>query len=201
MPRYLVVEDEELVQQAMRRLLGPYGEVVLASTVREASRLLASHRRWGAFFIDVGLPDGSGIDVLARARADHPATPAMVLTGCTDPDAINAAFDLDAEFVVKPVRQQRLAHFLFARPDFAERLERALCSWRERHGLSEAEADVLRRTALGEHRQAIAEARCCSPLTIKAQVANLLRKCGDDTLSAAVSRLLRAVAGDAAATP
>jgi DNA-binding NarL/FixJ family response regulator len=195
--RFLVVEDEEIASRALRRLLAPYGEMVLAPTARAASSILATPDHWTAFFFDVGLPDGSGIDVLAQARIEHPTTPAMVLSGCLEPGAINAAFDLDADCVAKPVQKSRLVRFLLANGDFAVRLERAVEAWRERYGLSEAEADVLGRAAAGETRESMAEARESSPLTIKAHVARLLHKTGDDSLFGVVSRLLRGMAGEA----
>jgi DNA-binding NarL/FixJ family response regulator len=194
--RFLVVEDDELAGRAMRALLAPYGETVVASTARDAERCLGLEGEWSAFFIDVALPDGSGLDVLAHARLDHPTTPAMVLTGCLEAGAINTTFDLDAEYVAKPVHKARIRRFLTGNPVFALRLRLAVETWRDRYTLSEAEVDVLRRSAAGETREAIAEARRCSPLTVKTHVANLLGKTGDESLFAAVGRLLRAVAGE-----
>jgi two-component system response regulator DevR len=194
--RFLVVEDDELVGRAICRLLAPYGESMVALTVLEAQRILGSRADWSAFFIDLRLPDGSGIDVLAEARVDHPTTPAMLLTGCVEANAINAAFDLDADYVVKPVRRQRIVRFLLARPDFASKLRQTVSAWRDRYALSGAELDVLQRAAAGETRDAIAEARGCALPTVKTHVANLLEKTGDDSLLGAVARLLRTLGGD-----
>jgi two-component system response regulator DevR len=196
---FLVVDDEELVQRAMKRVLGPLGRVTIASTVSDSVKLLRSQRDWTAFFIDLGLPDGSGLDVLAHARIEYPNTPAMVLTGCLDRHAVNTAFDLDAEYVLKPIERSRIERFLFARPDFATRLRATVDAWRQRHGLSEAEADVLLRAAMGGCRESIAEERGGSPHTVRTHVTNLLQKTGDRCLHNAVARVLREIAGDAPA--
>ncbi len=193
--RFLVVEDEELVARALRKVLAPFGEVSLAMTVKEAETLLASGAEWSAFFIDIGLPDGSGMAVLAQARGAHPETPAMVLTGKLDAEAINTAFDLEAEYVLKPVRRSRIANFLLLRSDFPTKLRREVESWRAKYSLSDAEADVLERAAKGESRESIAASRGCSLLTVKAHVANLIGKTRDASLHDAASRLLRAIAG------
>lgn len=193
---FLVVEDEELVARAMERLLSPFGEMCLATSVSEAHEKLASRRDWTAFFIDLNLPDGSGLDVLSRVRAEYPTAPVMVLTGATDQSAINAAFDLDADYVVKPVQRGRISKFLLSHQDFGGKLDGALTAWRQRHSLSDAEIDVLRRAVVGETREQMAAARSCSVLTIKTHVTNLLQKTGDASLHHAVARLLRSVAGD-----
>ena len=189
--RFLVVEDEEIAARAMRAVLSRHGGVVLTKTARDAQRALGSDGAWSAFFIDVSLPDGSGLDFLAHARVDFPTTPAMVLTGCLEAGAINTTFDLDAEYVAKPVHKARITRFLMARPEFSLRLQRVMELWRQRYGLSESEADILRRSAAGETRQAIAEARQCVPMTVKTHVANLLAKTADESLFVAVGRVLR----------
>ncbi|HEX8789933.1 MAG TPA: response regulator transcription factor [Polyangiaceae bacterium] len=193
---FLVVEDEDMVARAMERVLSPFGETCLAASVSDAQRQLALRCDWTAFFIDLNLPDGSGLEVLGQVRAEYPTAPVMVLTGATDQAAINAAFDLDAEYVVKPVQQARIVKFLVTHQDFGARLDRTIGAWRSRYTLSDAEADVLRRAALGETRDEIAAARECSVLTVKTHVTNLLQKTGDASLHAAVGRLLRATAGD-----
>lgn len=194
--RFLVVDDEEFIGTAIGKLLSPYGEAFVVQTSKAAQETLAAHDTWSAFFVDIRLPDGSGLDFLARARREHPKTPAMVLSGAGDLQAVNAAFDLDAHYVAKPFDASRIVHFLLLHPSFSERLHGTTLAWQERFKLSGAETNVLRRAALGETREQIAEGRNCSLLTVKAQVAGILHKTGDATLSAAVGRLLRVVAGD-----
>jgi CheY-like chemotaxis protein len=111
---FLVVEDDETVRQALGRLVRSYGEAAFACTAHEARELLAAGTRWSAFIFDIGLPDGCGLDVLAEARAVYPAVPAMVLTGSLAGADINTAYDLHANYVVKPVDASRLGRFLRA---------------------------------------------------------------------------------------
>ncbi len=188
--RILLVEDDVLLANSLTRIVRTYAEPIVAGTVREATRLLASANRWRAFFIDLGLPDGSGLEVLARARTTHPLTPAMILTGAAEPEAINAAHDLHADYVVKPPVAGRIDRFLRSAASFSTRLTTLAGAWAERYALSEAEADIVRRSALGEGTAAIAAARDSSRLTVKKQVSCLLRKTGDSSLHAAVYRLV-----------
>jgi DNA-binding response OmpR family regulator len=109
---FLVVEDDDAVARALTRIIRSYGEVALATTAGDARRLLEQAVPWRAFVLDVGLPDGSGLDLLADMRDAFPSTPALVLTGRTEACAINAAFDLDAHYAVKPIEESRVRRFL-----------------------------------------------------------------------------------------
>lgn len=194
--RLLLIEDDELVAHALSRDLAAFGEVVVAATVADAERALASTEPWDALFVDVRLPDGSGLDVLRQARASHPAIRALVLTGAADGEVVNTSFDLGAPPVQKPVTRLRIAQFLAGGPDFTRRLQEQVERWRVVYRLTPAELDILRRTAIGESREGIVASRGCSSLTFKKQVRSLLHKTQDDSLPAAAIRLLRAMAGD-----
>jgi two-component system response regulator DevR len=193
-PRFLVVDDDTAVQRCLARIVRPHGEFVAADTFQRALSLLGDGSAWTGFFFDVELPDGSGLDLLAQAREQHPITPAMVLTGNNRDAAANAAYDLRAHYCVKPVVTERIEQFLKDAASLETRLAPALRLWAARYGLSDAETDLLRRTALGESKGRIAEARGVSRETIKTQVATLLDKTGDESLQAAAGRLLRDVA-------
>jgi DNA-binding NarL/FixJ family response regulator len=143
--------------------------------------------------LDVGLPDGSGLDVLAHDRKTHPTTPALVLTGDTERETINTAYNLGAAFLVKPVELSAVERFLARAIEtgFAARVERVVQVWTARYKLSEAEADVLQQFALGHNRDHIVETRESHPSTIQRHISNLLRRTGDSSLSSAAARLLR----------
>ena len=110
--RFLVVEDDRLLGRALARMMRPYGEAAVAGTVCGARRLLAAPVAWTGFVVDIALPDGSGFEVLGDARTAFPHAPAVVLTGRVDRDAANAAYDLGATYMVKPVALDRLRRFL-----------------------------------------------------------------------------------------
>ena len=84
----LIVEDDAPVRRFLADNLTADGyEVLLAETVRDAVRQL-EYKRPDVVLLDVGLPDGSGLEVLRRTReADgiasrlDPGTPFLVLSG------------------------------------------------------------------------------------------------------------------------
>ncbi|MBC7316914.1 MAG: response regulator, partial [Chloroflexi bacterium] len=79
--RVLVVDDEPVVRELLKRLLERLGQVVtLVSSGREALTLLHE----GSFDLlvtDLGMPDISGRQVAHEARALHPDLPIILTTG------------------------------------------------------------------------------------------------------------------------
>ena len=186
-----MLEDDPPLARGLVRFIRAYGEAVHVGTAREADTLLADRATWRGQFIDIALPDGSGLDVLARARRAHPLTPAMVLTGRAEPEAINTAYDLRADYVVKPVARARIERFLTraCKPSGARDGFAAIVA---QYGLSGADVDILRRAAAGQDRGSIAKARGSSILTVKKQIATMLAKTGSASFQALVVRCLRA---------
>jgi DNA-binding NarL/FixJ family response regulator len=193
--KFLLVEDEAIVVESLTRCLQAYGDTTVARTAADAMTALAAPTRWSAFFLDIGLPDGCGLEVLAAARNLHLPTPAVVLTGSHEPANINRAYDLGAQYLMKPIPASRLAAFLDHALDAHHRTARVVAAWAHRCDLSAADRDILLRAAMGEDRSVIAVARGTSPNTIKKQVARMLQKTGHDTLQLAVAALLREVVG------
>jgi CheY-like chemotaxis protein len=102
--RVLLVEDDHDSCEMLSLFLSMNGyDVVAASSVREAvSRL---NEEWDIVLSDIGLPDGSGLDLARRARQmDRPPRRLIALTGYGSHDDIcasqQAGFD---DHVVKPI--------------------------------------------------------------------------------------------------
>jgi ActR/RegA family two-component response regulator len=74
MGRFLVVDDDASVGRHLARIVRPFGEAVVAGSVSGAMALLEAHVAWRGFFVDLGLPDGSGLDVVRRRGRCSPAS-------------------------------------------------------------------------------------------------------------------------------
>jgi DNA-binding response OmpR family regulator len=98
----LLIEDDKVLSRAIVRVLRHFGTMRVVATVADARRALDA-QSWRALLVDVGLPDGSGLDVLTYARAAKIHTPALVVTGWGDSKTANRAFELGAALVRKPV--------------------------------------------------------------------------------------------------
>lgn len=106
----LVVDDEALVRSELVYALGRVAEdldVTEADSAVSAFALLAE-QAFDVVFLDIGLPDVSGLDAMAVINK-LPKRPAVVFVTAYDEHAL-AAFDLAAtDYVVKPVSEARLA--------------------------------------------------------------------------------------------
>jgi DNA-binding NarL/FixJ family response regulator len=82
----LVVDDDPVFRGLARRMLTDGGLVVVGEADTAARAIAAAHQlRPSAALVDIGLPDGNGIE-LARELSELPWRPRVVLTS-TDPDA------------------------------------------------------------------------------------------------------------------
>jgi DNA-binding response OmpR family regulator len=80
MTHILVVEDDELLRDAVVAQLEKAGyTVVPAVSVRTALEAIAVHPV-NAAVLDLGLPDGNGLELLDRLRLHTPGLPVMLLT-------------------------------------------------------------------------------------------------------------------------
>lgn len=108
--RALIVDDERLARNELRRLLGAHpaveivGEAANPIEARAAIEALAPD----LVFLDVQMPGGSGFDLLASLDA----APAVIFTTAFDQYALRA-FDVSAlDYLLKPIEPARLAHAL-----------------------------------------------------------------------------------------
>jgi len=80
--RILLVDDREIVRCGLRRLLAeayPDAELREAARVPSAREAL-THEAWRLVLLDINLPDGSGLELLAQARLLCPQTPVLALS-------------------------------------------------------------------------------------------------------------------------
>jgi len=108
--RLLLVEDDSMVGEAVRRGLRQQGHAV--DWVRDAASAndAAAGEPYEVVLLDLGLPDGSGLDVLRRLRRRGARVPVLILTA---QDAVGSRVEgLDAgadDYLVKPFDLDELA--------------------------------------------------------------------------------------------
>ncbi len=191
----LVVEDEVSNAQTLCRVLQRFRVTEIAGSVREATAVLATHQRWTGLVVDIGLPDGSGLDVVAVARRTMPLVPVLVLTGRNDRTVINRAHQLRAEFVCKPATDADLYGFVRRAVAF-ERVPDERMAWlieelSQHCELTAKETEVVAAAVANTPRHVLLEQFGVTDNTLKTQVRQVLRKTGFDSLDALTKALLR----------
>jgi DNA-binding NarL/FixJ family response regulator len=202
----MVVDDHPLVRESMVSRLVAMGasEVVEAASVAEArARAHASGPR-DLCILDLGLPDGSGLDLLADLRAaGWPRL--VVLSAADDPYSVRAAFVAGAQgyllksaspLVVADGVRRVLDGGVYADPSVASLLAAGLRGAGPSEGgvseLSGREVEVLHLVADGRSNKEIGEELGLSALTVKSHLARIARKLGTGDRAEMVALAMRA---------
>ncbi|WP_116088393.1 response regulator [Pseudochrobactrum lubricantis] len=108
--RVLVVEDDPVLSNGLKVGLGLTGATVdQVATCADALAALACSR-FDAIVLDLMLPDGSGLDVLKKIRADKDQTPVLLLTALDETSDRITGLDSGADdYMGKPFDLDELA--------------------------------------------------------------------------------------------
>ncbi len=108
MPTLLIVDDEANIRSSLQGALGREGyQVDEAGSLAEARVRL--HESYDLVMLDVWLPDGSGLDLLAELQKTAPETVAIMMSGHATIDVAIKATRLGAfDFLEKPLSLEHL---------------------------------------------------------------------------------------------
>ena len=100
--KVLIIEDEGNIRHFVKTILAANGyQVIEAKTAAEGKMAFMSHSP-DVVILDLGLPDGDGMDFLMLIRQDF-STPIIVLSARTDEKDKVAALDAGAnDYITKP---------------------------------------------------------------------------------------------------
>jgi len=100
--RVMIVEDHADFRDLMEVLLGRQPDIDLlaqAGSLAEA-RLHTARFELDVAVVDLGLPDGSGADLIADLRRDGKAVRVLVLSASLDPEGIEKARSAGADVIL-----------------------------------------------------------------------------------------------------
>jgi CheY-like chemotaxis protein len=105
----LIVEDHESTAKILAKLLRAFGhDVSTAGSVQEATRE-AGKKPFDLLISDLGLPDGSGVDLLGKLRKIQPAVKGIALSGYGMEEDVRKTTEAGfAAHLIKPVALQQL---------------------------------------------------------------------------------------------
>ena len=106
--KLLLVEDDTRIRMEMLdALMGAGYDVDVAVSKRDAH--IALHRDYDLLLLDLGLPDGSGLDLCRDLRNQGRGLPIMIVTARDAPEARVRGLDIGADdYIVKPFHMPEL---------------------------------------------------------------------------------------------
>ena len=190
----LLVDDHALIRDALRAILAEIvAEAVIdeADSARKAMELVENNPQKQLVVLDLGLPDGDGLDLLKTIRARLPATAVVVLSSSTESDVMAAALDAGAVgFIPKSAPRSVmvgalglvLAGGIYIPPEaWPSRPKDVPPAVSERPptpaelGLTGRQLDVLALLMRGRSNKAIARTLSIAEVTVKHHVTALMR--------------------------
>jgi two-component system OmpR family response regulator len=102
--RVLLVEDDEVLGDAVRTYVRRQGHAVDWAMTREAAEASLATAPYDLVLLDLRLPDGNGLDILKRMRGRLDATPVIIMTAHDQVSDRIAGLNAGADdYLVKPV--------------------------------------------------------------------------------------------------
>ena len=108
MMRVLVVDDEELARNRLRKLLSACGDVTIVGEARDGEEAMQEIEKLQpqVVFLDIKMPGADGIEIARSLRSPRPK---IVFCSAYDEYAVDA-FEVHAvDYLLKPVTRVRLA--------------------------------------------------------------------------------------------
>jgi CheY-like chemotaxis protein len=106
--RILLVEDHEDTNRSLTNLLRRRGYHVQPAVSVRSALDLAAHEEFDVLISDIGLPDGTGIDLIKKIHSDRPLF-GIALTGYGMEDDVQKSHDGGFKYhLVKPVDLNKL---------------------------------------------------------------------------------------------
>ena len=103
-PRLLVVDDEQVIRELLRRHLTSLGYAVVTAESGEEALSEAPRFRPALVFLDIKMPGMGGLECLKQLRRLFPDIQVVMLTAVLERESVVNAVDIGAqEYLFKPV--------------------------------------------------------------------------------------------------
>jgi CheY-like chemotaxis protein len=110
--RILIVEDHADTLRVLAHLLGHFGHEISTADSRQSAFRFLESKRFDVVLSDIGLPDGTGYEVVSQAKQTQPIK-AVALSGFDREEDIRRGKEAGFDFhLTKPVDFQELRHVL-----------------------------------------------------------------------------------------
>jgi len=198
----LVVEDDPAMCERLGRVLSMLGcdgpQIAWADSIATAKNMLDA-QSFGIALVDIGLPDGSGVELIGWMQATHPKVPAVVISAWRTEETIFAALragaigyllkerdDLELSIALRSIEQggapidpaiaRHILGWLAARQPSLPAVAAADAPAPLPVALTPRERKILELVAQGLSNRDMAESLSISRLTVECHTKNIYRK-------------------------
>lgn len=198
----LVVEDDPAMRERLGRVLSMLGcdgpQIAWADSIATAKNMLDA-QSFGIALVDIGLPDGSGVELIGWMQAAHPKVPAVVISAWRTEETIFAALragaigyllkerdDLELSIALRSIEQggapidpaiaRHILGWLAARQPSLPAVAAADAPAPLPVALTPRERKILELVAQGLSNRDMAESLSISRLTVECHTKNIYRK-------------------------
>ena len=182
--RVLVIDDHAIVREGLRRLISRDEGIIVVGEAASKNEAIAqiSHHNPDVIVVDLHLPDGSGLDVIAWARSLSQKIGIVVLTMSNMPEHVLASMQSGASShvdktapiaeVLKAIKHSADKPLSFT----ARKLTEAMAAKNKGLGLTPREIEVLEKLPSGDTVAKIAKKLFLTESTIKTHLFSLYKK-------------------------
>ncbi|MBW2259274.1 MAG: response regulator, partial [Deltaproteobacteria bacterium] len=111
LPEILVIDDEVVVGNSVRKILKPRGYHVEHAETQGAAMEILSEKPVDMILLDMKIPGVHGLDLLKAIREEHPIVPVVMITGYASVETAVESIKLGAaDYVSKPFTPDELHH-------------------------------------------------------------------------------------------
>ena len=194
----LLVEDDVVTRRSLIRWIRHRSLFAVAEADSLASGLAAMERDLIGAIVDVGLPDGDGIDLVGSIRERLPMMQILLITGSDEASYANRAHLLGVPIVRKPSIETNLKAFLDRVSHNASHCERDIAYVIEQLsfsvGLSRQQRRIIELMLSGTRRAQLATAMGIEETTVRTHVRAIVRRIGVENLDRVGWKLLQLLA-------
>ncbi len=182
--RVLVIDDHAIVREGLRRLVNRVEGIKIVGEAASKKEAIAqiSHHNPDVIVVDLHLPDGSGLEVVAWARSLSQSIGIVVLTMSNMPEHVLASMQSGASSHIDktaPVGELLQAIKMSANKPLsftARKLTEAIAAKNRGIGLTPREIEILEKLPSGDTILQIAAALFVTESTIKTHLSAIYRK-------------------------
>jgi two-component system response regulator DevR len=184
--RVLVIDDHALIREGLRRLISRDDSIHVVGEAASKREALAqiSHHDPDVIVVDLHLPDGSGLDVIAWARSSSQKIGIVVLTMSNMPEHVRASMQSGASAhvdksapiseVLQAIRESADKPLSFT----ARRMTESIIAKNRAIGLTPRELEILEKLPTGDTVQEIAAQLFVTESTVKTHLSAVYKKLG-----------------------